>query len=111
MIYLFNQFLRDEQIYNNVKFLKEIEEYKKLNINVENAYDFYSSIASSDFENEIKDILGEINLEEKEKSIKEKQEKREEERKKMEEKIEKNEEIKPQGQDFGDDDIDELEDL
>ena len=92
--YLSNQYLWDDDIYSNEKFLKEIEEYKNLNIYVKNAYDFYNCISSKDFENEINDILSDINSEQKDNSRKEIQKKIEEAEKKIKESDAKNDEIK-----------------
>ena len=77
---LSNEFLWEKPIYEDSKFSKEIKEYKELGILVENIYYFYKYIATDSinkFEDEMKEILGKINNEEKEKKAEEKKKERE----------------------------------
>ena len=68
--YLNNQFLWSNEIYNDIRFIKEYEELKNLGIKFRNIYDFYNYISKeyrTIFEKEKEALLGNINNEEEEK--------------------------------------------
>ena len=69
---LSNKYLWEKSVFEDSKFPREIEEYKKLGISVKNIYDFYMYIANDSinkFKEEMKVILGKTNHVEKPKEI------------------------------------------
>ena len=113
--YLNNQYLWSNDIYQDSRFTKECGEYKKLNILVKNAYDFYCDISfdsKAKFDKEKNEILDKIRIAETEKIKKEKEKEREKEIKKI---IEKESETNVDSQenhvggDLDEDDMDGLD--
>ena len=114
--YLNNKYLWSNEIYTDNKFSKECEEYKKLDIKVKNAYDFYSYISTDykdKFDKEKNGILDKIRKDENEKKIKEKEAETENMKKKIEEEINAtngdNQENETTAVDVNDDDMDDLD--
>ena len=67
--YISNQFLWEKKIKDDNRFTLEIDDYKNLNINVDNAYDFYNIISEDTknrFESEKNEILNKLKYEKQE---------------------------------------------
>jgi hypothetical protein len=114
--YLNNKYLWSNEIYTDSRFSKECEEYKKLDIKVKNAYDFYSYISTDykdKFDKEKNGILDKIRKDENEKKIKEKEAETEKMKKKIEEEINEtngdNQENETAAVDINEDDMDDLD--